>query len=894
MNKKLIVAAMVMALSITAANASNISGFSQTSGTFNINPLKANGTVGYRYYDDFVLDQNDIANLIFKMQSGDQRAVDTFINLVGGSNKAQILGILNSVDENGAFKNGHTVFMTKNGLTVGQNGVLNVGTLSVLSPKFSGKTAAQSFDKLVTDYNNGDFTTINNINHMRNNTDASSNPNNYGANSPVEINGLVLTRSGADIRGSSVDIGANAKIVNGYNGNDVFTTKSVADTLFNSLVNADGIQAASALINNDGSRIVIKSGAGTNGINIKGQVANLNNTEMAISNHGTNGLTIDGGLVASKGQLNLYNNIANENSVLTLKNGAKAIGASVLASSEGAMDVQAGTTLKANNKVEIVNENGKLKFAGTALGNRIDVRNAGANGMDITGTFGTSDNKATSVRFSNEAGALNFAGQVNATNSASFYGQDTAAGMSIGGTVNAGQGIRVENRAGNLALNGNMTVTNGDLAVVNKGAGNLTSDGASVLTVNQGRMIIRNKATGNMELAGTIKNYNGVTSIYNDVNAGSMTVGGTITNKGNIGLTNKGKGTMTVSANVTNTNGTTKIMNYANGTSAQGMLISGTVTNTGAAASDRLYVYNGKGSLQLSGTLENKTKGDVFITNRDKATHIYTAGGSNIKNSGGNIAIVNRGTNSDTLGLELYGNVQNTKSGGEISINNYNGGLLIGGGTINANGNIGIINRGANTIENNGHRTGTGTSVSIGSDAEITSTGNHTINIKNNGTGNMEVDGTINHDGRLNVLANKGSLTLNGTVNNTGTDMSYFAARKNGTGIVVNNDFKGNTTNGGTILIKNITGTNGLTYAGQMNSENGGQIEVYNMVGDLTVTGDAKMTGGAPTVILNKGENMTVSNDATLTGDLKIVNKGGKAAIVGNNYKQYLKEQLKN
>ena len=887
MNKKIIIAAMITALSITAANASNITGITNGgSGTFDINPLKANGDVGYRYYDDFVLSAGDVANLIFKMQSGDQRAVETFINLVGGSNRAQILGILNSVDENGNFKNGHTVFMTKNGLTVGANGVVNVGTLSVLSPKFSGKTAAQSFEQLASEYEDGNFENINQINHMRNNT-SSSNPNNYGANSPVDINGLVLTRSGADIRGTSVNVGANAKIVNGYNGTDVFANKSAADTVFEALVNANGIQAAANQISNDGTRIVIKSGEGANGINIQGQIANLNATEMAISNHGTNGLTVDGGMVASKGQLNFYNNTKNNtDSEMAFKNGAKAIAANLLVSSEGSLDVQSGTTLQATNKVEIVNENGQLKFAGTALGKDIDVRNAGADGMEITGTFGTTANKAQTVRFSNEKGALNFSGNVNSSNTASFWGQNTADGMTLAGTVNAAKGIRVENRAGNLALNGAMTVADGDLAVVNKGTGKLSTASGSNLTVTKGRLVVRNKATGGMELAGALNNNNGTTSVVND--AGAMAVGGTINNIGNLGISNKGTGAMTVSATVANT-GTTKLINYKNGTGTGGMTISGKVTNTGADENDMLFVYNGKGKLQLTSAaaLENKTQGDLFISSKENSTGVTTASGSVIKNTNGKIAITNKGVSSGAV------NLAGTITGGtaDVAINNYAGALNVGG-NITADGNLGIINRGTD------RNRGAGSTMTV--DATIVANGaNSTVNIKNNGTGAMTVGGDITHKGRLNVLANEGQLNLTGKVTNNGNKWSYFAARKNGTGINVANTFDGKTTAGGTMMIKNITGDNGLTYEGSMISTNGGQIEVYNKVGDLNVTGTAVMNAeaGTPNVILNTGNALTVSNDAdlTITDDLRIVNKGIVSAknTVGSKYNKYLKEQLK-
>lgn len=872
MNKKqLIIAALATILSVSAANAtSTITGITNGgSGTFNINPLKANGDVGYRYYDNFKLGEGDIANLIFRMQSGDQRAINTFINLVGGSDKAQINGILNSIRD-GSFFNGHTVFMTKNGLTIGSKGVVNVGTLSVLAPT--------NFNKLKEEYDANNYVNINNINHMRNNTSA-SNPNNYGANSPVEINGLVLARNGIDIRGSQVDIGSTAKLVNGYNGSDKFSNYDAAKAVFDTLVNTNGIVAAANKISNNGSKIVIKSGAGSSShINVAGQIANLNSTEMAITNHGNGGLNVNGGVIASNGKLNVYNN--NSSGALNVTNSGKllALKNSLSATSKGGMNVASGSKLQALNDVEVVNKGNKLTFAGTALGKNIDVVNNGAGGMSVTGTLGSTTSNAKTVRLSNTKGAMSFTGNANATESVSMYGQSTASGMDIGGTVNAGKGILVENRAGNLNLKGTMNVEKGDLAIGNKGTGKLTTTSASKLEVQQGRLIVRNKATNGMDLDGTIINNAGQTSINND--KGTMAVGGTISNNGTMGIINNGTGAMAVAANVTNTNGTVKLINYKNGTSTNGMTITGKIENTGAKTSDRLYVYNGKGGFALTNGQLISHKGNIIVTGRENSSGIQLLNNSLVRNENGNISIVNKGTKSG-VGIAMNGTVENLN--GKTAINNYAGNMAVAG-DINVKGDLGIINRGID------RKAGSGEAMTV--NANINSQSGN-INIKNNGNGAMTVGGTITHNGRLNVLANKGQLNLTGTVNNNGKDMSYFAARNQGTGIDVAKSFVGNTTNGGTMLIKNISGNDGLTYAGTMKSTNGGQIEVYNMKGDLNVTSDAKMLGGQPTVILNKGEGMTVQA-GEFTGDLKIVNKGSKHANVASKYQSYLKEQLKN
>ena len=114
-----------MALSVVA---SEISGFNQTSGVFNIDPTKVDGGTGFRHYEKFNLTQGDIANLNFA-------DINTFVNLV--DNQININGIVNSVRGN-AFYNGNAVFVSPNGMVVGASGVLNVGSLGVYAPDSYG------------------------------------------------------------------------------------------------------------------------------------------------------------------------------------------------------------------------------------------------------------------------------------------------------------------------------------------------------------------------------------------------------------------------------------------------------------------------------------------------------------------------------------------------------------------------------------------------------------------------------------------------------------------------------------------------------------------------------------------------------------------------------------
>ncbi|MBP5215343.1 MAG: leukotoxin LktA family filamentous adhesin, partial [Alphaproteobacteria bacterium] len=112
--------AAVMVVSFgTPALASEISGFDQTSGTYNIEAAKVSGNTGFRQYEKFKLDNGDIANLLYK------DSYNKFVNLV--DNQVNINGIVNTMKDNNFF-NGHAIFVSPNGIVVGASGVLNVGS----------------------------------------------------------------------------------------------------------------------------------------------------------------------------------------------------------------------------------------------------------------------------------------------------------------------------------------------------------------------------------------------------------------------------------------------------------------------------------------------------------------------------------------------------------------------------------------------------------------------------------------------------------------------------------------------------------------------------------------------------------------------------------------------
>lgn len=847
MNKKqLIIAAIVATLSVSGAfAATDITGVTGNNGIFNITPDKLNGEVGYRKYDNFNLSAGDIANLIYKY--GNSRDINTFINLV--QNGVKIDGILNTMRD-GNFYNGQAVFITPGGMTVGASGVLNVGSLSVITP------TNDAYNSLKGEYASNNFANINNISSLLN---KSSNVGN------ISINGKILAREGVQLRGGQINVGANGAIVNGITSTQAFTDRATAATnaeaLFNNLVNTNGIKTASAFTKN-GSNIQIKS---STGVDIAGKVINgaadvsgitsaQGNSGVFITNSGSNGTKISG-LVQSTHELNVFNKAGDMTINGTLKNE----GANLNVSNNGG-NVAIGGTLSSDRDIAITNNSstGSLAFSGTAKGANANFVNEGAGGMNVTGAV-----SGTKARFINRGGKLviaNTADKVAADRvDVVNYGDG---GASIGG-INAENGLYVVNHKGNLSVDGH--VTTGDDATISirnaETAGKLAV-GSNGHIDGQGKVALRNQGANGMTIDGKVTNDNALdnaeTSIINE--NGALLVNGKINNNGNMAIKNTGSG-MTISKNAVVTNeGQLKVKNYG----ADGMTIVGDVNNTG-----NVTFYNDAGKMKLA-TAEDGTKagnitnedGRLIIWSRNNSTGISAASSSKIINNGnGNsLAIKHTGTTAaGSKGLDLQGTIRND---GETAINNYSGDMYISG-NIQSDGSLGIINRaGAGKAD-------------FASAGSITSDKN--INIKNYGSGDMTVNNTITNNGRLNVIANTGKLNLGGTVHNDSNGALddnngfYAVSRDQGTGINLSSEFKAD--GAGQNLIKNISGSEGLRYEGNINAS-GSQTELYNQKGNMTVGGTLATTGDGKVVVLNKGDGMKLDGIITSEKDAKIVNKG--------------------
>lgn len=459
---RIITFAVAVALTAQAAFATNISGVSGNNGTFNINPEVANGDTGFRQYENFYLSKGDIANLIFKYGNRD---VSKFVNLVDG--KVNIQGIVNTMRD-GNFYNGHAIFISPNGMVVGESGVLNVGSLSVLTPSNS------TYDKLKAN------PTAMKLKDVQNET-----------NADILIRGKVLARDNVNLQGAHVILPEGSTILNGVQDNVVIKTQEQAnEILFKNLVNTLDMNTGETEIR-DG-KIVIKSDAKEGGINIRGDVYNMNKGSIkVVNNQGTDGIKVTGGVYNKNGDLALVNNagktlvkgtLLNQNGTLLVSDNGEGIhlNSGSLISSDGVLSItNKGTNglsmygdVVANGNAAIVNHKGNMYVAG-----KVDLKgNSTANIVNAA-----KDNSKFQIASS---------GSIKSDNK--IYMENKAdGGMFINGEVTAAKNLNMVNKAGDFTVNNKIAVTEGNLTVNNAGNKLAVASKGSIGTTN-GNLVVKN------------------------------------------------------------------------------------------------------------------------------------------------------------------------------------------------------------------------------------------------------------------------------------------------------------------------------------------------------------------------------------------------------------------
>ena len=641
-------------LFIPVLAASDISNVTGENGVFNIDPTGINKDVGFRKYDQFKLDAGDIANFIMNYDGAD---IAKFVNLV--NNRIDINGIVNTLKADGSFSNGGLVFISPEGMVVGASGVLNVGSLQVMTPttedyeKFKG--SIQSTPTLYSD--------------LRTLTDSQG-------TGIVTIAGKVISRDTVDINAAGVNLLESGGIIAGVDHDGKITSLSMGEDLFSQLVNIDGLGASGNSLRNDNGVISITSYGPNEGMSLDGVMKNVSDGTgyIKLTNEGSQGMSLNGeinnnvGTISATnnaGDLTVSGNIINDGKFTQLVNTGDALTVSgdidnatdltITNSGTGALLVS-GNIYNGNNTI-LTNNGSNMKVSGRIdNGNGLTLRNTGNGGMEITSNADI-DNANGFIKVDNQKGILNIAGNITNTGSVTEI-KNSGTSANLSGTINNSERLSIHN-TGSGSLNVGGTIDNGgDTYISNSGSGlkvsgTIDNDGYLNVTHTNG--------SNGLTIANTADITNGgMFDIEN--NAGALNVGGNIDNNGSRLQINNNGTTATISGVIDNAK---NLFIKNDGTGA--LLISGTVKN----GNDATITNNGGDKYTQTGSITNGN--NLFITNNAKNGMNFEAG-SSITNDG-NLYIKN------TAGiLNMAGTV--TNKGTEAMIANSGTSANIGG-TIN-------------------------------------------------------------------------------------------------------------------------------------------------------------------------------------------------------------------
>ena len=549
-------------------------------GAYELRPdaINKDALVGFKQFQNFKLSEGEIANFIFQAlqhgrgPNGEQQHIftdiNTFVNFV--QKQGEIKGIVNAVQSlgGGLKSDGNLVFISPNGMIVGSSGVLNVGSLQVLTP------SVDDFDKMrngipdpnYTNFSDGSTHVLaQDINKTYNPAD----PMARSGSGQISIDGKVYARGDVELAGGKVGVGNGGLLIAGLGNNtQVLKNQNAADTLFNSLVNVDNMNTGNGFANANG-KIVITSNVGTK-VDAGGAIKNFGaNSSTTITNTGTEGIQINGEVSNPNGNLTITNkagalNVGNTGELknkgtMTITNEENGTGLTIdgTATNDGTLNITnssgdnglniGGKVTNNTGAATILNQKGGLNVNDgatvTSNGTSLDMDNYGADGLNIAGLV---DNNA------GEAGISNI---------------NTDAGLNVlnGGRVsNAGTKLLMSN-SGNQGLNiaGTVESTAGSTEINNMGGGLHVTD--TGLVENSGASLdMNNTGDGGFTIDGTVNNNSGTADLYNENNKLLISSTGRINSKGSeLNVTNKGTNGMHIQGIVKhqNTNGKVNFVN---------------------------------------------------------------------------------------------------------------------------------------------------------------------------------------------------------------------------------------------------------------------------------------------------------------------------------------------
>ena len=633
--------ALLFSVTTMGAMASDITGVTPVNGVFNIDPSSTVNGIGFKDYQNFILDKGETANLKFN-------GINKFVNMV--DNQININGLVRTVDGGGTFTNGHAVFISPKGMVVGSDGVLNVGALSVYTPTVQGMNMLRkgvASGTLTTEYQGKQIDLLEAMG--------------WHGNAPITVDGKVFSAGDVTMVANQFNLGASGGIAAG--------ALMPSNMLFNSLVNTGN--AAKIDI-----RTYERNGGG--GFILAGDLRNMGNGNIEVINRGAGGMNVSGDVSANNGQLHLVN-------------------------AAGAMNVS-GTVQGNGDSIYLTNgaTGGKMTITGNITGNAgTRIWNRSASGAEIGGKI---VNTAKGLAITSEGGELKFTGDIKNTNAninimntgsklilnniessggKMVISSNGADGMELNGVITNAGSTAIANYNGDMKVNGIVENTSGKMNLTNKGTGNLVlADGSQVLSAGE-EVIIQNTDGGGLVVEDGALVGSETDALYvQNTGSGGLTVNGTVDNKGSVVLYNR-SGDLTVASTgeVRAEDGTLYLSN------AGGALnVNEDAQILAKGTGSRLNVLNtGDGGMNLDGTFIHST-GQTLITNRNGDLNVNGL----IDNSGGRLYLNNSG--SGALNISATGELSNGGLGRTYITNKGAGGMNIEG-TVAGGGHIIATNR---------------------------------------------------------------------------------------------------------------------------------------------------------------------------------------------------------
>ena len=819
----------VFASTITDGNGNPILPNSQT-GRYEIRPDMFNGKIGFKEFQKLHLSEGEIMNFIFQWYQQKQWTdgngithdyitgdIDTFVNFV--NSQVNIQGIVNATRgvSAGLKNDGNLVFVSPQGMVVGASGVLNVGSLSVLTP------TKEQFDSLksgliTADRNAEGFSLARETDKTWDSSVITT------GNAPIQIDGKIIARGNVEMNGSTVSVGSTGSVNAGVSSdssnesNKLILDAAKKDDLFNALVKVDNMDTGNTFSNSNGN-IIITSAKGTK-IAQGGEVKNfasasnitITNTGKEVTPNVIDGETYGGVEAGIENGINIDGEVSNPNGKLTITNSA------------GATKVGANGVLKNKGTMTILNKDAAtgITFAGLGknTGDLIVTNEAGANGINVSGSIENLDGNST---YTNKAGAFTVSGNLsNTDDTMDIISNGTGFELTRTGTITNTGTLNVTNTGANgMKINGKVT-NSVENATFTNDAGQLLVGGT--ITNNNKVLSMTNNGTGGFTVSGKIVNNGTKTELYNTKNALTLTSSGIIENAAELILDNSGENGMGIAGTITNTNGLVSL-NNTNG----GITVDGSITNNKGNLN---AVNTGAKGITINGTVDNKNGSSTY---RNDAGEFLVAG--TVSNAGGTLSMTNNGV-KDGKGLTVSGTVKN--NGTKLSMLNTNGALAVT--------NTGKVqNTGELDMRNNGKGTG------IGIHGTVTNNGNAQIT-NETGKDGLVITGTVTN--------NTGDLKIN---NNTNTLLVDSSGRVN--------------SNGKSVTFEN-RGTNGIQFKGLVKQTNKGTVDVIGhnsdvIIGDTTDNNNYITSNGTVNINITDGNlyNYGVAKTliATTTGaDLNV------------------------